>query len=284
MSEWYYAQGNDKHGPVSSKQLKQLALTGKLLPTDLVWKEGASDWKPASLINGLFPEEKQSPAPALPKTPPIPPAKVAPNAPASANGTEKWYYHPVTIVISLLFCFPVGLILIWTHTNWSTNQKWVWTGGYAAIMIVFLSLGKGQEPAPAPGQLAAPADQQPPVRQPVVQQPPVAQPAQQPTVMQPEAEPVIQVDSKTFIDEGEGNEVAFNTKYQGKLVEITGTIQGVGEGIVGRLYVDLKSGFLPITCYFPNSYSDKLATLSNGKRITIRGRVHSTHIIEDCEF
>ncbi len=63
MTEWYYAKGDKKHGPVSSKQLKQLARTGELLPTDLVWKEGAADWKPAKLLNGLFPETKQAPTP-----------------------------------------------------------------------------------------------------------------------------------------------------------------------------------------------------------------------------
>ena len=38
----WYSQGGKKHrmGPVPEGQLKQLASTGQLKPTDLVWKKG----------------------------------------------------------------------------------------------------------------------------------------------------------------------------------------------------------------------------------------------------
>ncbi|MHC4444842.1 MAG: DUF4339 domain-containing protein [Planctomycetota bacterium] len=37
--EWYYHKNNQQMGPISSQELKQLAQTGELKPTDLVWKE-----------------------------------------------------------------------------------------------------------------------------------------------------------------------------------------------------------------------------------------------------
>lgn len=51
--EWYFARGDKKQGPMSSAQLVALAAQGLLLPTDLVWKQGMTEWVPASTVNGL---------------------------------------------------------------------------------------------------------------------------------------------------------------------------------------------------------------------------------------
>ena len=56
MSEWYYGRNGQQQGPVTSNQLKQLAQSGQLLPTDLVWKDGMSEWAKASKVKGLFPD------------------------------------------------------------------------------------------------------------------------------------------------------------------------------------------------------------------------------------
>ena len=53
-TEWFYARGDQKHGPVSSAELGQLARSGKLLRTDLIWKEGMSQWRPAGESAKLF--------------------------------------------------------------------------------------------------------------------------------------------------------------------------------------------------------------------------------------
>jgi hypothetical protein len=54
MADWYYAKDGERKGPVSSSQLRQMAQSGELLPTDMVFKEGGSQWIPASSINNLF--------------------------------------------------------------------------------------------------------------------------------------------------------------------------------------------------------------------------------------
>lgn len=56
MTRWYYARGDRQAGPVSGQELKQLAQSGQLLPTDLIWKEGESERRPAATALGLFPE------------------------------------------------------------------------------------------------------------------------------------------------------------------------------------------------------------------------------------
>src|ERR1700731_1207150 len=69
---WYYAQNGQQAGPGSASQLQQLARSGQIQSSDLVWKEGLPQWIQAKAIKGLFPAQAE----------PIPVAPVAPAAPA----------------------------------------------------------------------------------------------------------------------------------------------------------------------------------------------------------
>lgn len=54
-SAWYYTRdGKHKEGPVSSPQLRELAQSRILLPTDMIWKEGMAKWVPARDFTQLF--------------------------------------------------------------------------------------------------------------------------------------------------------------------------------------------------------------------------------------
>jgi hypothetical protein len=54
-SEWFYTiNGQQAQAPATAAQLKQMATSGQLQPTDLVWQEGMANWAPASSIKGLF--------------------------------------------------------------------------------------------------------------------------------------------------------------------------------------------------------------------------------------
>ena len=68
MSQWFYAKNNQQHGPVSEEQLKQLAASRQLNPSDLVWTDGMSEWTEARKLKGLFPTQ----APPSPPSPPSP--------------------------------------------------------------------------------------------------------------------------------------------------------------------------------------------------------------------
>src|SRR5580765_5271310 len=54
MFEWYYTRNKEPCGPVNSTQLKELAAQGELLPTDLVWKDGMTEWVSAATLKSLF--------------------------------------------------------------------------------------------------------------------------------------------------------------------------------------------------------------------------------------
>ncbi|HQU44002.1 MAG TPA: GYF domain-containing protein, partial [Pirellulales bacterium] len=98
--DWYYVKGADKHGPVTIAKLRELAVVGQLLPSDLVWCEGMGEWDRAGKIAGLFdgvgrPQQQvvpeQLPAQAPPKRPPAPPKR--PPAPPS-----NLYAHFVPVI------------------------------------------------------------------------------------------------------------------------------------------------------------------------------------------
>lgn len=78
-SNYYYTRNNQTFGPVTSKDLRQLASLGYLKPSDMVMKEGYK-WKPAGEVPGLFGT-----------APPPPGAARGVPAPAGSN-VPCWYY------------------------------------------------------------------------------------------------------------------------------------------------------------------------------------------------
>jgi GYF domain 2 len=52
--EWYYGRGADITGPVSRRELADLAAGGHLLPTDTVWRDGVEEGAPADQVEYLF--------------------------------------------------------------------------------------------------------------------------------------------------------------------------------------------------------------------------------------
>ena len=83
--QWFFLNAGQQQGPVSAEQLKQLAGEGRLLPSDLVWKEGMAQWAEAKNIKGLFPPPPLPPA-AIAGPPPMPAA--APAGPAVSSSPQ----------------------------------------------------------------------------------------------------------------------------------------------------------------------------------------------------
>ncbi|HEY7428600.1 MAG TPA: DUF4339 domain-containing protein [Gemmataceae bacterium] len=106
-NEWHYTlNGQQAAAPVSATQLKMLATSGQLKPTDLVWQDGMLDWVPASALKGLFPSGK-----SLGDSSVVPPAS---SKPADGHKTRKpavpfdWAnMHPA--VVLLLTVATVGV-------------------------------------------------------------------------------------------------------------------------------------------------------------------------------
>jgi uncharacterized RDD family membrane protein YckC len=63
--QWYVGRNGQKAGPYSTEQLKQMAAAGKLVPSDLLWKQGLEAWVPLSKVKGLMPAAGGSTLPPL---------------------------------------------------------------------------------------------------------------------------------------------------------------------------------------------------------------------------
>lgn len=53
-SVWFYRKGDAEFGPISSQQLKELAASGQLQPSDHIRREGMEEWAAANKAKGLF--------------------------------------------------------------------------------------------------------------------------------------------------------------------------------------------------------------------------------------
>jgi hypothetical protein len=101
--EWFYARDGQQFGPVAAPQLKQMAASGQILPTDMVWKPGLPQWVQASQLKGLLSgsaEQRALPAgnartvgnePTIPASGDLPPPELLATHQVATAG-EPWYY------------------------------------------------------------------------------------------------------------------------------------------------------------------------------------------------
>jgi GYF domain 2 len=62
--QWYIAREGKQHGPLSDVEMRTFVAQGHLKPTDLIWRPGFADWRPAPTV---FPFQPPEPAPPPPR-------------------------------------------------------------------------------------------------------------------------------------------------------------------------------------------------------------------------
>lgn len=106
---WFYSKNGQQLGPINEQELAAKYGNGELSSSDLVWKEGMSDWKPLGEVNipgvgsmpslpNQVPGSSMLPQPPMRSTP-----MVRPNIP-----TYLWQ----SIVATVLCCMPFGVVAI----------------------------------------------------------------------------------------------------------------------------------------------------------------------------
>ena len=83
VENWHYSIGGNQNGPVSFEELKRLAAADQLGPSDLIWREGDSDWQLASAVDGLLPDKPKT---SKAEPPPLSPASAQPASPTASPG------------------------------------------------------------------------------------------------------------------------------------------------------------------------------------------------------
>jgi hypothetical protein len=90
--------------------------------------------------------------------------------------------------------------------------------------------------------------------------------------------PIASMTADKLYQEYQANGVAADSKYSGQVVEVTGVVAAIGKDLLNNMTVTLKAGSDELTaggtgilCYCPESQKDKLAKLSQGKSIKVKG-------------
>lgn len=100
MARWFCLHNGVQTGPLSTAQLRDLAVKGQLLRTDLVWMEGMTDWIEARNVKNFFPIAAPAPPSLTPITampPPRPPRNSASTQAADASvvvDQQPWVTPP----------------------------------------------------------------------------------------------------------------------------------------------------------------------------------------------
>lgn len=86
--QWYIAREGKQHGPLSDTEMRTFVAQGHLKPTDLIWRAGFADWRPAPAV---FPFPQPDAAPPPPPAPAAPAATRWPESGASQHAQPQHY-------------------------------------------------------------------------------------------------------------------------------------------------------------------------------------------------
>ncbi len=139
--KWYVARGGEQHGPYSIAHLQQFAEQGRLVPTDMLLKEGEPKWVSATTVEGLFGAQTVTPPAPLPTGSAEGDKAAAPfSVPDIRQLAASGSASPALIGVAAALASPLGLYFVWQHPRWTVKEKWIWTGAAAAVLLLGLFL------------------------------------------------------------------------------------------------------------------------------------------------
>ena len=95
--------------------------------------------------------------------------------------------------------------------------------------------------------------------------------------------PDVTVTAETMSKEFQGDKKAFEAKYKGKLVEMTGKVYQTRPELGDVLLVGVKNA--PLDCPLPEKDQEKLRGLALGQQVTITGKCNgSVPSLSECSF
>jgi hypothetical protein len=85
--QWFIARDSKQHGPLTDIEMRKLVELGHLRPTDLIWRQGFPDWRPAAAVFPSTVAGAPSAASAAKRAAPQPAAVTAARAPRHEPAT-----------------------------------------------------------------------------------------------------------------------------------------------------------------------------------------------------
>jgi hypothetical protein len=105
-----------------------------------------------------------------------------------------------------------------------------------------------------------------------------------------EAEPDLgPIEAFVLVSDYKMNEIAADTKYKGKVAIVEGRIKDIGKDLLDQPFITLEGGDVvrSVQCYFAGKDAEKLAELSKGSFVTVKGRIQGLMMnvqIKNCTF
>lgn len=240
---WYYTQdGKTKIGPLTFAVLQQLAASGVLQPAHMVRQDGGDPrWSQAKTIPGLFLTTPVQPPPAIPIQV-VPQTGAPPHQPPVAIPVQPSPESTGSLASNFVLGFSVTDVLQTWGKGWTKFKTWFlarpkaqrW--GIVALPFVFIVLccgGLNGFKGSSGGGGAS----------------------------------TIKVQASDMIREYKSNEAAANAKYQGKTVDVSGTIKRITQD-----FVELEGWgdfeLVTVDCHFDRSV---LAQFRPGRQVTVGG-------------
>lgn len=88
--------------------------------------------------------------------------------------------------------------------------------------------------------------------------------------------PIASLSAVSLFGAYEDNEVAADEQYKGKILEVSGVVDSIGKDILNQPYIALSLGqpykIGRVQCFFSDSDISKLAKISKGAEIRVRGK------------
>lgn len=140
---WFVGRAGERSGPFTAQTLRDMAASGRLAPTDLVWQEGMANWVAAAAIRGLFAEHAPGMLPTINPyaAPAADPSRVT-AATGDAIGLD---------LASREYSFSAAVALA-AHTFTSRWVKLVLLGLLVAVTIIVVGLFQALFENLQPGQ------------------------------------------------------------------------------------------------------------------------------------
>lgn len=143
--------------------------------------------------------------------------------------------------------------------------------GFGVLIVLFIIIGSGGDSSTSTQQTTAPSNSS-------------NQEVEQAVV-------AIKLSSETLRKAYAANQVSADQMYDGKLLEISGTVDTIGKDILDEAYITFEANdpyaYDEVQCMFKMANEGELATVSKGQPITVQGTMSGVviagPIVRNCK-
>ena len=102
--------------------------------------------------------------------------------------------------------------------------------------------------------------------------------------------PEIAVSAEQLSADYRGDAAAADARYKGRLLKVSGVVDGIGKNIVNNAYLTLRTASMPVAVHaqLESSQTPRAATLARGDRVSLvctgRGMTDGAPLVDECRL